>query len=107
MSKEFNRVRISSSAHLKPATGAGFIFNKENLAKSLPKIFHYRKPRVVHTKSGTYVEYYYRIPVHVRKFFDNQEWYRFRLREDINRRKGTERIEYAEYLREQIEENLK
>ncbi len=107
MSKGNNRVRISSSALIKPVPVAGFIINNENLAKRLPKIFHYRKPKIVSSKNGIYIEYYYRIPADVRKFYDNQKWYRFRIREDINRRQGNDKKEYAIYLREQIEESLK
>lgn len=98
-------VRISSSAHHKPAAVAGFINSKKNSAKIVSKVSQYRKPVIVRSKYW-YIEYYYRIPVNVRKFYDNKEWYRFRVKDDINRRHGEEREQYAEWLRSEIEESL-
>lgn len=107
MSKAKNGVRISFAAQIKPVPVAGFIFSDKTVVSSLSKIFHYRKPEIVKAKKGWYIKYYYRIPVHVRKFYDDKEWYRFRIREDINRRSGKEREQYAEWLRTEIEESLK
>lgn len=101
-----SRVRISSSAHLKPVPVAGFIENKENLAISLPRFYHYRKPVIKRSKDSLFIEYWYRIPVQVRHLYNKKEWHRFRIREDINKR-GKDKEEYAEWLRNEIEDSLK
>jgi site-specific recombinase XerD len=106
MSKPSKGVRISSSAQIKPAPVAGFIKSKKNSVSSVSKVSHYRKPVIIRSESGWYIKYYYRIPVQVRKFYNDKEWYRFRVKEDINRRHGEEREQYAEWLRSSIEESL-
>jgi site-specific recombinase XerD len=106
MSKHNFGVRISSSAQLKPAAVAGFIKTKKNSVSSVSKVSQYRKPVIVRSKSGWYIKYYYRIPIAVRKFYNEKEWYRFRVKEDMNRRSGEEREQYAEWLRSEIEESL-
>lgn len=107
MKDSISRVRISSSALLKPVPVAGFVISNKNSVSSVSKIFYYRKPVIVKAKSGWYVKYHYRIPVALRELYNGKEWYRFRIKEDINRRKGEEREEYAEFLRQSIEESLK
>jgi site-specific recombinase XerD len=107
MSKGINGVRISSSARTKPVPIAGFIVSNKNSVSSVSRIFHYRKPVIVKSKTGWYIKYYYRIPANIRMDYDNKEWYRFRVKEDINRRSGKEREQYAEWLRTSIEESLK
>lgn len=101
------RVRISFAAHLKRMPAVGFTNYLKNSAKSPPTMYHYRKPRLIKGSRAWYVEYYYRIPVEVRQFYDNKEWYRFRLTEDINRRRGLERENYAVWLLEEITAALK
>ncbi|HRN92697.1 MAG TPA: hypothetical protein PLS87_09765, partial [Ferruginibacter sp.] len=78
----------------------------------MSKFYHYRKPTVVRAKGGWYVKYYYRVPVEVRHLYLNSAgkpkiWERFRIKDDINKRKGADREAYAEWLRDQIEESLK
>jgi|SRR6185312_4383970 len=106
MSKSSKGVRISSSAQVKPVPVAGFIHSNKNSVSSVSKVSQYRKPEIIRAKTGWYIKYYYRIPVQVRKFYHGKEWYRFRVKEDINRRRGEERETYAEWLRSQIEESL-
>lgn len=95
------------SNQLKPVPRAGFSFHEDSFAKTLPRFYHYRKPRIVKAQSGWYIEYSYRIPVHVQKLYDNKEWKRFRFREDMNHRHGAEKEMYAEWLREEMERSLK
>ncbi len=92
---------------MKPVPVAGFIVSSKNSAKSLSRIFNYRKPRLVKAPKGWYIEYYYRIPVEVKPYYDNKEWYRFRITEDMNRRKGSDKREFADWLLEQITISLK
>ncbi len=104
-------VQVCSSLHLKPVPVAGFIVYNKNLANTLPKFYHYRKPKLVRGKAGWYIEYYYRIPAEVRGMYLNvngepKEWERFRIREDLNRRKGKEREIYAEWLLNEITSSL-
>lgn len=91
----------------KPVLQAGFIIKKNNFAKTLPKLYNYRKPKLIKSKSGWYIEYYYRIPDEIQHLHDNKQWMRFRLREDLNRRKGPEREAYAEILLTGIESELR
>lgn len=91
----------------KPAPVAGFIHLNENVSKILPRFYHYRNPRIVKGKSSWYIEYWYRIPLEIRHLYNNQEWHRFRFREDINKRRGTDREEYAEWLKNEITNSLK
>lgn len=100
-------VRISFAAHLKPVPVAGFIISEKNSVSSVSKISQYRKPRLVKAKHGWYIKYYYRIPLAVRKLYDDKEWYPFRIKEDMNRRKGQEREEFANWLLEEITLSLK
>lgn len=102
-----DRVRISFAAHLKPVPVAGFIISGKNSVTTVSRVAHYRKPRLVRSKYGWYIVYHYRIPVMVREFYDGKEWLMFRIKEDMNRRKGPEREEYAAWLLEQIELSLK
>lgn len=104
MKQPLHGVRISSSAQNKPAPVAGFIKSQKNRVKSVPQL-KFRKPVIVRSKYW-YIEYYYRIPDNVRKFYENKQWYRFRVKDDINRRHGEEREQYAEWLRSEIEESL-
>jgi integrase len=53
-------------------------------------------------KNAWYIEYYYRIPVAVRHLYDNKEWYRFRVTEDLNRRKGDDQKVYSEWLIDEV-----
>jgi len=92
---------------MKPVPVAGFIFSNKTSVSSVSIIFNYRKPVLVKSEKGWYIKYYYRIPVHVRKFYGDKEWFRFRIKEDINRRTGADREEYAEFLRASIAESLK
>lgn len=103
MQSEKNRVQVCSSIH-RPV--AGFIHKQQNFATSLPRFYHYRKPKIKRLKQAIYIEYWYRIPVKLREIYSNKEWYRFRVREDINRR-GLEKEQYAEWLRNEIEDSLK
>lgn len=89
-----------------PSPHFDYQYVKQNFAKSLPTFYHYRKPEIKRTRGKIYIEYYYRVPVDLRPLFDNQEWHRFRIREDINRRKE-DREAYAEWWRSEIEESLK
>jgi len=57
----------------KPVPVAGFGILNENFARSLPRIYHYRKPRIVKSQSGWYIEYWYRIPVDVKHLYKNKE----------------------------------
>ncbi len=70
-------------------------------------ISHFRKPELVKAKDGWYIKYYYRIPHDVRHLYDDKEWYRFRVKLDINKRKGSDRAEYAAWLLDQITSSLK
>lgn len=105
MKQPLHGVRISSSALMKPAPVAGFINSKKNRVKSVPNIINFRKPVIVRSKYW-YIEYYYRVPAHLRARYHEKEWKRFRLKDDINRRKGVEKEIFAEWLRSQIEESL-
>lgn len=107
MRKDLNGVRISFAAQMKPVPVAGSIISKKNSVTLVSKVFQYRTPEIIRAKTGWYVKYYFRIPVEVRPFYNNQEWKRFRVKEDMNRRKGQEREEYAQWLRASIEESLK
>jgi site-specific recombinase XerD len=91
----------------KPATVAGFVFYQNNFAKTLPSILRYRPARIVKSKGGWYIEYYYLVPTELRPIYDNIEWYRFRQRQDMNRRKGKEKQDYADLLCDQINTALK
>jgi site-specific recombinase XerD len=71
------------------------------------RVNHYRKPRIVKAKEGWYIKYYYRVPLDLREYYDGREWYAFRIKEDMNRRKGEERVEYANWLLEEITNSLK
>lgn len=107
MAAHKEEIRISFAAHLKPVPVAGFVFDMKNSVKSLSKVLHYRKPRIVRAKAGWYIEYYYRIPVELKTLYENKDWYRFRIIEDMNRRKGEEREAFASALRDEIENSLK
>lgn len=108
MERENNegKVRISFAARTKPAPIAGFIISGENSAKSMTRLYFYRKPKLVKGKTW-YIEYYYRIPISVRHLYKEKEWYRFRITEDMNRRKGQEREQYAAWLLEEITDILR
>lgn len=106
MKSNTTRVRISSSALLKPVPVAGFIVSEKNRVKTVSKTYHFRKPRVVKAKSGWYIIYYYRIPFHLKELYNQKEWLRFRIKEDINRRSGQDREEYAQWLLGQITRSL-
>lgn len=97
-----NRLNIKFESPLphrpKPVPVTGFYNYKKNFVKTLPSLYYYRKPRLVKSKSGWYIEYYYRIPVNVRPLYDGKEWLRIRVREDLNRRRGSEKEDYAEWL---------
>lgn len=93
---------------IKPAPVAGFIIYEKNSVSSVSKaIAQYRKPEIVKAKHGWYIKYYYRIPAAIRNMHDNKSWLGFRVKEDMNRRKGADREEYAVWLRDQIELSLK
>jgi site-specific recombinase XerD len=85
----------------------GFIIYNKNSVSSLSHIYNYRKPRIVKAKQGWYIKYYYRIPVDVRHLYDHKEWLPFRFTEGMNRRKGKDREEYAEFLVTEITNALK
>ena len=53
-----------------------------------------------------YVEYYFKIPDKLKYLHGNQEWKRFRIFEDINRRRGPEKKQYAKLLLKAVEHAL-
>ena len=83
---------------LKPAPVAGFIIHQKNLDKTLTRLWYYRPPKLRRYKSGWFVEYYYRVPEDLREMYGNKDWYRFRVREEMNRRKGRDREIYGQWL---------
>jgi len=91
----------------KPALVAGFDFSEKNSVKIVSNMYHFRLPRLVKAKEGWYITYYYRIPKELRYIYDGKEWKRFREKFDINRRKGTEKIIYADYLLGEVTNVLK
>lgn len=91
----------------RPALVAGFDFSKKNSVKTVSNMYHFRSPRLVKAKEGWYITYYYRIPKELRYIYDGKEWMRFRDKFDINRRKGTEKIIYADYLLTEMTNQLK
>lgn len=107
MKQAQSRVRISFAAHLKPVPVAGFIFSDKTSVSSVSKVSNYRPPVLVKAKEGWYIKYYYRIPVDVRDLYDDREWFRFRVKEDMNRRQGPDREEYATWLLSEITNSLK
>lgn len=111
MQNDQNTVRISLTAQIetrKPAPVAGFIFLNNHSVRSVSKvIFNYRPPKLVKSIYGWYISYYYRIPINVRHLYENKEWLMFRIKEDINRRKGNDREQYAEWLLQEITTSLK
>ena len=66
----------------------------------------YRKPRLVKAIAGWYIIYYYRVPKAIRHIYPI-EWYRFRITEDMNRRRGEDKAEYAAWLLKSISNSLK
>ncbi|MEO9145070.1 MAG: tyrosine-type recombinase/integrase [Ginsengibacter sp.] len=93
--------------HMKPLPVAGFINLNKTSARVVPNIYNYRKPSLVKGKKAWYIEYSYRIPVDVRYLYNDREWYRFRIKEDINKRKGKEKEEYAQWLLGEITQSLR
>lgn len=99
--------QVCSSIQMKPVPVAGFIFSNESSANPVPNLYFYRPPKLKKQKKFWYIEYYYRIPVTARHLYDNKEWYRFRIKEDINRRTGRDRELYAEWLLSEITNSLR
>jgi hypothetical protein len=93
--------------HLKPAPVAGFINYIKNYAKTTPNMCQYRKPRLIRGSRGFYIEYYYLIQLDLLDFYQSKKWLRFRVVEDMNRRKGEEREEYAAWLLQEVTNSLK
>lgn len=114
MTKVLNSKKASSNllcrTHieaLKPAPVAGFIFSNSNRVNTVSKSCQYFAPVIIRSDHGWYIKYKYLIPDEVRFLYSDKKWYTFRLKLDINRRKGQQREEYAEYLRSEIEKSLK
>ncbi len=103
---EFESPLPHKKNNLKPAPVAGFIIEQKNSARTMSIINQYRKPRIVKGKAGWYITYYYRVPSHIRHLFTS-DFCRFRLTEDMNRRKGEDREQYANWLLGSIEDSLK
>ena len=53
----------------------------------------FRKPRLVKGSRGWYIVYYYLIPLDLIDYHKKKRL-RFRIVEDMNRRKGDDRVEY-------------
>lgn len=92
---------------LKPVPVAGFIFSREIRAIFVPQVSQYRQPKLKTKGKYWYIEYWYRIPFALREMYDNKEWLRFRVKEDINRRQGENRKQYAEWLLSEVIDSLK
>lgn len=104
----------SASPHniyvLKPVPVAGFIIYenfKNHSVKTVSRIDRYRPPVIVRSKYGWYIRYYYRIPPEIQHMYNNKPWHLFRVKEDMNRRKGQDRENYAEWLLSEITRSLK
>jgi integrase len=95
--KRLMGVRISSSAQTKPATAAGFTVSNPNSVRLVSEQINYRPPEIVRANAGWYVKYYYRVPAELSHLY-GKEWERFRVKGDINRRKGEDREAYADIL---------
>jgi site-specific recombinase XerD len=92
---------------LEPAPVAGFSLPNANSVKTVPTMYYYRKPELKRHKNGWYVEYYYRIPEELKVVNKGKVWKRFRVKDDINRRKGFAREEYADYVLTTLAASLK
>lgn len=104
---EFESPLPHKHKHLKPVPVAGFIFSSKNSDNTVPNLYHYRTPKLKKAKNIWYIEYYYRVPLNVRDLYNGKEWLRFRIKKDINRRTGSERQEYADWLLQEITSSLK
>lgn len=81
-----------------------FRFLKDNSATLMPKAYaHYKPPKLKKTASRWYIEYWYRVPEELLAQYNNKEWQRFRVFEDINRYKTNE---YAEILLKAVRDRL-
>jgi site-specific recombinase XerD len=92
---------------LKSTPVAAFILSQKNSVNFMSSILKYRPPRLVKAKQGWYITYTYQIPESVRPMYGGKTWYRFRITEDMNRRKGEERENFATWMLEQIIQSLK
>lgn len=107
MKSRNNGIRISFAAQMKPVPVAGFIIQNKNSVETVSKQFRYRSLRLVKSEHGWYIGYSYRIPQDVRKLYNDKEWMHFRIKMGINHRKGSDRLEYAEWLLSEIKKSLK
>ena len=105
--REFESPLPHKKKSLKPAPVAGFIISQIKYVRTLSAICHYRTPRLVKAAAGWYILYYYRVPKIVEHLYPNVTWYRFRLTEDMNYRRGADKIEYADWLLKEITQSLK
>lgn len=108
MSKsEFESPWPHNNKPLKPVPVAGFIFSTDNRARIVPQVSHYRPPKLKKGKKYWFIEYWYKIPMDSKEVYNNKEWFRFRVKEDINRRTGENRDQYAEWLLSEVTASLK
>jgi integrase len=97
--------------HQKPADNSlkvsRFYFLKNNNAASVPtENVDYKNIQLVKAKRW-YIEYYYKIPPGLRPMHNGEEWKRFRVFEDINRKKGEAKEKYADQLLAAVAYNLR
>lgn len=81
-----------------------FCFSRDTSATLMPRLYsHYRPPKIKKTKSRWYIEYWYRVPPELKSEYNNKEWHRFRVMEDINRYKTDD---YAAWLLKRVQDAL-
>lgn len=81
-----------------------FCFSRDTSATLMPRLYsHYRPPKIKKTKTRWYIEYWYRVPPELKSEYNNKEWHRFRVMEDINRYKTDD---YAAWLLKRVQDAL-
>lgn len=105
--REFESPLPHKNKTMKAAPVAAFIFESKNSGNLMANSINYRTPRIVKEKSGWYILYSYRIPEELRPLYKNLSWKRFRVKQDMNRKKGQDREDFAQWLLAEITQSLK